>query len=313
MRPAESLQSRLNARDVIIMDGGTATELVRRGVPLCPTTWSGRATLTHPEVIRQIHEDYIRAGAEVIITNSFSTSRSRLEAGGLAGQTTEINRLAVRVAQEARDNVPSAKPVVIAGSMSTLTPNLDPTVTPSYEAALTGYREQAQILAEAGVDLFMLEMLIRTLDARAAVEAASETGLPIWVGYTLQRDNGGLYLGIRGKHVHEGIKDAVDAVASKGVSALFIMHSYIEDTLPGLQILRQHTSLPIGAYAHSMELSPGQPNTGTMVVRPSTTDEYFGHAHDWVNLGAQIIGGCCGVTPDHIRALSDGLPSKLPS
>jgi S-methylmethionine-dependent homocysteine/selenocysteine methylase len=313
MGAADSLHSKLDAGEVVIMDGGTGTEIPRRGVPLCPATWSGRATLTHPDLIRQIHEDYIRAGAEVIITNTFSTSRSTLEAGGLSGQTAEINRLAVRLAQEARDNVPSAKSVAVAGSMSTFVPKLDPTVTPSYEAALADYREQAQILAGAGVDFFILEMLIRTLDARAAVEAASETGLPIWVGYTIQRDNGGLYLGIRGKHVNEGIGDAVDAVASMGVSAFFIMHSAVEDTLPGLQVLRQHTSLPIGAYAHSMELSPGQENTGTMVVRPSTAGEYLGHAQDWVKLGAQVVGGCCGVTPDHIRALSNGLPSRLPS
>ena len=313
MTPAESLQSRLNAGNIVIMDGGTGTELPRRGVPLCPATWSGRATLTHPEVIRQIHEDFIRAGAEVIITNTFSTSRSLLETGGLAGRTAEINRLAVRMALEARDNVPSAQPVVVAGSMSTLVPKMDPTVTPSYEAALADYREQAQTLAEAGVDLFVLEMLIRTLDARAAVEAAAETCLPIWVGYTLQRGNGGLYVGIRGKHANEEIGEAVDAVASMGVSAFFIMHTSVEDTLPGLRIMRQHTSLPIGAYAHSMQFSPGQQNTGAMTVRPSTADEYLGHAQDWVNAGAQVIGGCCGVDPDHIRALREGLPSKMPS
>jgi S-methylmethionine-dependent homocysteine/selenocysteine methylase len=313
MTPAESLQSRLNAGNIVIMDGGTGTELPRRGVPLCPATWSGRATLTHPEVIRQIHEDFIRAGAEVIITNTFSTSRSLLETGGLAGRTAEINRLAVRMAQEARDNVASAKGVAIAGSMSAFVPKLDPTVTPSYEAALADYREQAWILAEAGVDLFVLEMMVRSLDTKAAVQAASETGLPIWVGYTLQEDGGGLYLGIRGKHVHEGIGEAVETVESMGVSAFFIMHTRVEDTLPGIQELRRHTSLPIGAYAHSMEFSPGQLYTGSMVVRPSTAVAYLGHAQDWVNLGAQVIGGCCGVTPDHIRALGDGLPSKMPS
>ena len=217
------------------------------------------------------------------------------------------------MALEARDDVPSAQPVVVAGSMSTSVPKVDPTITPSYEAALADYREQAQLLAEAGVDLIVLAMLIRTLDARAAVEATSETGLPIWVGYTIERGNGGLYLGVRGKHVYEGIKDAVDAVAPMGVSAFFIMHSRVEDTLPGLQELRQHTSLPIGAYAHSMEPVPGQQNAGTMIVLPTTAAEYLGHARDWVNLGAQVIGGCCGVTPDHIRALREGLPLKMPS
>ena len=114
MAVPDSLQSKLDNNEVIIMDGGTGTEIVRRGVPLCPTTWSARAILTHPDVIRQIHEEYIQAGAEVIITNTFSTDRSTLEAGGLADQTVEINRLAVKLAQEARNNVPSVKPVVIS-------------------------------------------------------------------------------------------------------------------------------------------------------------------------------------------------------
>ena len=313
MGAAGSLQSRLDAGDVVIMDGGTGTEIQRRGVPLCPATWSGRPTLTHPDVIRQIHEDYIRAGAELIITNTFSTCRSSLEAGGLASQTAEINRLAARLAQEARDSTASAKQVVVAGSMSTFVPKLDPTVTPSYEAALADYQEQAQILAEAGVDLFILEMLIRTLDAKAAVKAASETGLPIWVGYSLQQSSVGLYLGVHGKHGYEGIGEAVDAVASMGVSAFFIMHTRVEDTLAGLYALRQHTSLPIGAYAHSIELSTEEQGTISMVVNPRTAAEYLGHAQDWVNMGAQVIGGCCGITPDQIRALSEGLPSRLPS
>ena len=312
MGAAESLQSKLDAGGVVIMDGGTATEIQQRGVPLFPATWSGRPTLTHPDLIRQIHEDYIRAGAEVIITNTFSTGRSTLVRGGLASQTAEINRLATRLAQEARDNVPSATSVVVAGSMSTFVPKIDPTVTPSYEAALADYREQAQILAEAGVDLFVLEMLIRTLDAKAAVKAASETGLPIWVGYSLQRSSGDLYLGVHGKHGFEGIEEAVDAVASMGVSMFFIMHTKVEDTLPGLQALRQHTSLPIGAYAHSVEFSTEEQGADAMVVTPHTVTDYLGHAQDWVNAGAQVIGGCCGVTPDHIRALTDGLASRLP-
>ena len=92
------------------------------GVELCPYTWPGSITLTHPDLIRQIHEDYIRIGAEVIIANTFATKRSTLNLGGFGDQTVEINKLAVQLAQDARKNVHSSRSVAIAGSLASMTP-----------------------------------------------------------------------------------------------------------------------------------------------------------------------------------------------
>jgi S-methylmethionine-dependent homocysteine/selenocysteine methylase len=311
MAKFNALNARLNAREVVIIDGGTGTEIPRRKVPLCPDTWSGRANLTHPDVIRQIHEDYISSGAEVIITNTFWTSRSGLKRGNLDDKTVEINNISVTLAKEARENVQSDKEILIAGSMSTFFPMNDPTIIPSYEEALGNYREQAQILAKAGVDFFALEMLIRTMDARAAAQAASETGLPIWVGYSVtESEDGQIYLGLR-KHGNESIKDGVEAVQDiEGVSAFCIMHSDVKHTKSALKILRNHTSLPIGAYAHSIEASQDTVQQYEHVVERSVK-EYVNYARDWLLAGASIVGGCCGITPDHIEALNNGLPSRL--
>ncbi|MFQ5872218.1 MAG: homocysteine S-methyltransferase family protein [Dehalococcoidia bacterium] len=316
----ESLQSRIEADEIIIMDGGTGTEIQRRGVPVDRKTWSGAPTLTHPDVIRAIHEDYIRAGAEIVITNTFSTDRATLEQAGLGDRTAEANQVAVRLAKEARENVPSDRPVVIAGSMSTFQPQMDPTEIPSYEAALADYREQAQLLAEAGVDLIVAEMIIRTLDARAAVEATLETGLPIWVGYSTVEHNGSQVLGLHGRAGNEGIREAVDSVKSMGVSALFSMHSLPEDTGPALKVLKQNTSMPIGAYAHTVRATAEElESVEWNKLRPTVysenapaTEEYLRFAQEWVGLGAQIIGGCCRTTPDHIKALKEGLLAKMP-
>ncbi len=308
MSVIDSLKSRLEAGEVIIMDGGTGTEIQRRGVPMGAITWSGEPLLTSPEIIRAIHEDYIRAGAEIIITNSFSTGRASLARAGLAERTVEINKLAVRLAQEARDNVHSDRPVVIAGSMSTFLPKLDATVIPSYEAALADYREQSQILAEAGVDLILIEMLIRSVDTKAAVEAAVATGLPTWVTFSCQNDNGKLFLGVHGKWGKETVPEAVETVAAKGVSAMLIMHTLSEDTAQGLQELKQGWSGTIGAYAHTGDFS--DPNWQfENVLSPQ---EYLKDAREWVNLGAQVIGGCCGITPEHIKVLKENLPATLP-
>ena len=312
MALTDDLEKRLSGGAVVIMDGGTGTEIQRRGIPMGSKTWSGDPLLIYPDVVREIHQDYIRAGAEIVITNTFSTGRYILKDAGLGERTVEINKLGVKVAREARDNLASSGRVVIAGSMSTYSPWTDPTVIPAYEAALTDYREQARALAEAGVDLIVVEMLIRTLDTRAAVQAAVETSLPVWVGFSLQKDGQNLYLGVHGKHGDETIAKAVDSVAQMGVSALFIMHSLSEDTGPGIQQLRQQTSLPIGAYAHSIGFSTPEPQNEAVVTLPLSPDEYSTYARQWVDMGAQIIGGCCGTTPEHIRVLKETLPDQIP-
>ena len=298
MSAFESLQARLGDGEVIIMDGGTGTEIGRRGVPMGPLTWSAEALITSPETVRGVHEDYIRAGAEIIITNTFSTGRAMLERAGLGDRAVELNRLAVKLAQEARDSVASDRPVLIAGSMSTFPPQSDPTVIPSFDAALADYREQSGILAEAGVDLIVAEMLIRTVDVRASVEAAVATGLPTWVGLSVKSDDGELFLGLRSRRGNERVPEAVEA--AEGASALFIMHTLIEDTTQGLRELGRYASVPIGAYPHA---------GGTDEVSP---EEYLECASEWVDLGARIIGGCCFTTPDHIRLLRNSLLSKLP-
>ena len=311
MEAVDLLQSRLKSGEVIIMDGGTGSELHRRGLPVSEKAWSAEAMLSHPKEIREIHEDYIRVGAEIVTANTFSTGRDVLTEAGLGERTVEINKLGVRLAREAQDRATGGESVIIAGSMSTHSPWLDPTVTPSYEAALADYREQSKALAEAGVDLIVVEMLVRTLDARAAAKAAAETGLPVWIGYSVIEDGGNLYLGIRGKHVNESIQYAVEAVSHVGVSAFFIMHSSIEDTGPAVRQLRQCTDLPIGAYAHAISKRVG-PFPKDMAWRDLLPEEYLGYAREWVGDGAQIIGGCCGTTPEHIRAIKDGLPTKIP-
>jgi len=316
MTSLDLLDARIDGGNIIIIDGGTGTEIPRRGVPLCPETWSARANLEYPDVIREIHEDYIRSGAEIIATNTFWASRPGLRMGNLDDKTVEINQLSVKLAVDARNNVKSNKDVLIAGSMATFFPMDNPRVIPLYEEALQSYREQAQVLAESGVDLFALEMFVRTVDAKAAVQAASEIGLPIWVGYSIQSDGKDLYLGTNEKHGNETIRDAVEAVESLGgVSAFFIMHSDVKDTESGLRILREHTSLPIGAYAHSIDtdalIKPDYlGDTGERIIDRSV-DEYLGYARDWIEAGAMIVGGCCGVTPVHIEALNKGLPSNI--
>ena len=308
---AASLHDKLGAKKIVIMDGGTGTEISRRGVAIHPElSWSANANISHPDMVRDIHRDYILAGAEIIITNTFSTSRATLATDGLSEQTEAINKQSVRLAMDARKSCDAEETVVIAGSMSAFEPKGHPEIIPSYEEALEDYREQVSILDGVGVDLIVLEMFSRTVDLKASIEAATETGLPIWVGLSCESHDGHIYLGLMGRHGGETIADAVIASSSPNVKAFCIMHSPPQVTADALRELQAYTSLPIGAYAHGGSINDknGQATKISPAERQSVpgTDpqKYLNYAHQWVECGATIIGGCCGTTPEHIRVLS---------
>src|SRR5262245_53687633 len=153
------LFDRIARGDVIILDGAMGTELQRRGVPMDRVAWSAMALETHPDVIRTIHEDYVRAGADIIITNSFGSSRHVLEAAVLGNMVAALNRRAVELAKEARERAGAGRDVAIAGSISSWIAEGEARNAPAAAAARASYSEQADLLAAAGVDLLMLEMM----------------------------------------------------------------------------------------------------------------------------------------------------------
>ena len=147
----EKLQGRLAAGETILMDGGMGSELERRGLA-SPTTWSGGPMLTHPELVRDIHQEYIEAGAEIIITNTFGAGRDMLEEGGLEHKVAEANKLGIEATVQARKNAGTEDSVVIAASVSTMTPKTHAEAPAPYEKALETYREQLGELAKGGPD-----------------------------------------------------------------------------------------------------------------------------------------------------------------
>ena len=297
----EKLQGRLAAGETILMDGGMGSEFERRGLA-SPTTWSGGPMLTHPELVRDIHQEYIEAGAEIIITNTFGTGRDMLEEGGLEHKVAEANKLGIEAAVQARRNAGTEYSVVIAASVSTMAPKTHAEVPVPYEKALETYREQLGELAKGGPDVAVGEMLVRISDALAVIEAAAELSLPVWVGLSLVRDGDGLYLGIQDRHGSETLQDAMDAIKDKDIASVFIMHTPVDDTGPGLEIVKKNWSGTFGAYAHF-------PGHGGPTPKANSLDpqQYLEYAKGWSEQGARIIGGCCGTRPDHIRALREWL------
>ena len=303
-----TLQERLDNRDVIILDGANGTELQLRGAPMDGMAWCAVATKTNPAMLRGVHEDYIRAGADVITSNTYASCRHVLEAAGLGDEAVAINRRAVELAREARDAV-ADRPVWIAGALSCFTAGLDHSKRPEFARAKANYREQASIMAEAGADLIVLEMMLHSGRAAAAVEGAVATGLPVWVGFSCRTADDGTVLMYPTRADAEPFADVIPKVMGVGGSVAGVMHSTIEDTDPALDVLRARWSGPLLAYPESGEEFRMPIWHYEERVSP---DDLAAACEGWIAKGIQVLGGCCGTRPDHIRVLKERMPARLP-
>jgi len=315
MSVAEELSGRLAGGELVIIDGGMGSQLQAEGVPMDDVAWSARANLDQPDAVQRVHEEYIRAGAEVIIANTFAASRAGLAPAGLGDRVTEANRGAMRAAVRARDAA-ATRPVAVAGSMSSFCPiAMDPGAlgtplsSPGAEdprfPSLADYREQAGLLAEAGADLIALEMIDGQGYGRAAVQAATETGLPVWLGVSPARLDDGTLGTFPELGDGASLGDLLGALIDPALAAVMVMHADPGVTLDAIEIIRGHYAGPIGVYAETGSWQP--PN---WVFDGLIPDEYLQQAVTWADHGARLIGGCCGTGPGHIRVLADGLAGR---
>jgi homocysteine S-methyltransferase len=295
------LHARIGAGGRVLLDGGTGTELERRGVPMNDRAWCGDAILEHAGVLGEIHEDYIRAGAEVIITNTFATARHCLEPAGLGDEVERANRLAVQIAREARERV-AARDVAVAGSMSDFIADRDSHDWLDEKRLRATYREQAELLAEAGVDLLALEMMQEPEIAVPAIEAAVATGLPVWVGCSCRRVPGQGRLGLF-DYPDRDFRELLDAIVELPVAVIGIMHSAVPDMIAGIDMLRERWSGPMAAYPESGYFTMPHWQFVDIIAK----DDLVNEARGWRRRGVQIIGGCCGIGPEHIEALNAAL------
>jgi homocysteine S-methyltransferase len=315
MGVAGVISGRLAEGELVIIDGGMGSQLQAEGVPMDEVAWSARANLERPDVVQRVHEAYIRAGAEVIIANTFAASRAALEPAGLGSRVAEANSNAVRAALRAREAA-ATRPVAVAGSMSSFCPiAMEPTAldapfgSPALQdprfPGLADFREQAALLAEAGADLIALEMIDGQGYGSAALRAAAETGLPIWLGISPDRREDGTLGTLPELGDGDSFEDLLRALVDPALAAVTVMHADPGVTLDAIEIIRGHFAGPIGAYAETGGWQP--PN---WVFDGLTPAEYLQHAITWADRGAQLIGGCCGTGPGHIRMLAGGLAQR---
>ena len=306
------VKERLDGGEVVLLDGAISTEIEKRGVPMDQLVWSGMGSKIGSETLLGVHKDYIRAGADVITTNTFSSARHSLKVAGHGELTREVNAAAVALAKQAVEEVSEGRTMLVAGSISPFGAYTEILghESPPIDLLKDSYREQAEILADEGVDLLLLEMLRDVERAGVIVEAALAAGIPVWAGFSSEVKPGKPVMPLGEYAIADGatFEEMLGSVMALGGDMAIVMHSEVEYIAPTLEVMKEKWDGPIGAYAHSGYWS--RPNWNfDAVISP---ENYLREAEGWVGAGARLIGGCCGIGPEHIRLLSENL-MKVPS
>ncbi|MGI9307935.1 MAG: homocysteine S-methyltransferase family protein [Gammaproteobacteria bacterium] len=294
-----------------IIDGSVGTELQRRGVPMNPACWSANAHITHPEVLLEIHRDYLDAGATVISTNTFLAGRHVLEADGI-DNFEQISRNAVDLATQAREEF-AGDEVLIAGCLSTLPPLNQASDLPRGKRIERNFQEQANLLAAAGVDVLLVEVLLDSESAASMLKACCETGLPVWAGLSAIRDAANDTLmtfrqpGKLVDLVHESFESLLATVCEYPVEVIGVMHTELDLMVPALRAVKTRWQGPLLAYA-KIGIADQQDWNFYQTASP---DLYATHALQWIeDFHVSVVGGCCGTQPGHVQAISAQLPGR---
>lgn len=286
-----TLSDRLARGELILIDGATGTDLERRGVPMVEHAWCGDSARTHPDDLRAVHLAHIEAGAELIIANTYASSRHVLEQAGVDEHFELLNRRGIEVAIEARE-VSGRSEVVVAGSISTTQQGFD---LPPLEVARANYLEQAHIQAEAGADMIILEMMRDIEHTQAAVDAALSVGLPIWLGISCVVEDGVPWM--FNKTVT--VADFLPTIDPKSIELLAVMHTETAEIDACLDVIDDGWDGPVGVYAQSGEFDPPV----WVFIDVISDADYAEACMRWIERGVQVIGGCCGIGHEHISHL----------
>lgn len=281
----------------IIADGAMGTLLHDRGIKI--DACFDALNLSQPATVADIHRAYIQSGAELIKTNTFGANRTKLDRHGLVGRVEEINVAAVNLVQ--RVMMAAFKDVLIAGDVGPLGAPLAPFGRIQPEEAFDVYVEQISALAKAGVDVILIETMVDLYAVRAAVEAARrvDPGLPVIASMTFTRDRRTL-LGNTPQEVAQCLDeygvDLIGVNCSGGPAQL-------------LRILRlMKGAVPQGRF--SVMPNAGFPEkVGGRIMYPAGPEYFHDYALSFWRAGADVIGGCCGTTPDHVAVMAEAVSS----
>lgn len=293
----EQLHNLMNSR-VLILDGATGTNLIRAGMPIgvCPEQW----ILEHPQVMIELQAAYIEAGTHIVYAPTFTANRIKLEEYGLADRIEEMNRELVAISKRAV--LMAGARGYVAGDITMTGRQLVPMGDLELEELIDVYKEQIRYLADAGVDLLVIETMMSLAEARAAVIAAKEVcDLPVFVTLTFNEDGRTLF--------GTDPVTAVNVLQSLGVDAIGANCSTgPEEMCSIIAEMKRYANVPIIAKPNA-----GMPEmVAGKTVYAMTPEEFAEAGQRLVEAGAGIIGGCCGTTPEHIMALARSVKGLEP-
>ena len=296
------IRKKLNQNELVILDGGVGTELQKRGIEM-DESWCGTAS-RNTEILKQVHLDYIKAGAQVITTNTYASSRLLLDAAGVGKDFEEINLKAISAAKAARDEV--SNDILIAGSLSHRYPiahgDMQSNATIQFEQSVLqeATDEMANFLSENGCDLILLEMMYHPDRIQTVFESAKKTNKPIWAGFSTRRTESGDILSLTDS-VDVPFEEIVEIIKDYELDAVGIMHTDVNIVSDSIKIVREIYDGTILVYPDSGGwVSPNW--IFDKVIKPH---ELKARASEWAKEGVQILGGCCGLSPEHIQAVAE--------
>ncbi len=296
------INEKLNNGKLVILDGAMGSELEKSGAKMDKNLWCGTCSVEFPELVTKVHEDYIKAGADVITTNTYACTPISMKNYGLEKSIEVFNQKSVQVAKKAIKN--SKKDIALAGSVS---------ASGSFyklgiKAMIPGFKEQIKILKEEGVDLIILEAMSSQADiVQAMIECSYKINIPVWLSISCVIDDktNNVMLGYNDTvdsppEVYENFEISLNRFSKLHKGPILIAHSDIDVTGKALDIAKKNLNGILGVY----------PNTG-YYEKPHwkfaddiTPNDYLEYAKSWQKNGAQIIGGCCGLGVEEIKAIS---------
>ena len=295
----------LRSGETILLDGATGSELENRGIKM-DNSWCATASLEF-DILKQIHKDYINAGAKIITTNTYASNRMILEVAGVEDRFEEINLAAINAAIQAREEC-GRDDVLVAGSLSHQIPYEDAfrsqeekdkyikKLTPEYFRK--SFDELAFFLADNGCDFILLELMYRPDRIDIIFDSASKVGLPVWAGFSSRNKDGLIALTTDYEY---SFKKMISNVKHHKLDAVGIMHCDIGVIEESVKELKEIYDLPIMAYPEVAVFNFPHYDMSN-VIQPN---DYLVEAKKWKDAGAQIIGGCCGTTVEHIKLLNE--------
>ena len=284
-----------------ILDGAMGSELIRWGMELPEHIWSAAANLTNPELVLKIHREYVDAGADYITANTFRTTpRAFGKLDSLVAGFVEVNKkdavlnsrnslfTAVELAKEAASNS-----VKVLGSIASLEDCYSPELFPGKNTAITEFRQLGGWLSEAGVDILLLETMNSIAEAEAGLIALQSFELPIWVSFVMKDD----------EHLLSGdlLLDALTLLQDHSVNTVLLNCNPLQRTGKAMILLTKNWTGKWGIYPN---LGIGEPSPNGRITKYESMEKFTALMEKAIDLGASVVGACCGSTPEQISELS---------